>query len=237
MPTSQFESRFAQQSPIESANAEAMCASIRINHVHSSLSYQQATYHKHIAVVMNCLVAMALTGLYPHTFLCGSALESELESADSSTESANSSPDRTVAFILPALFFLSFYFYWLQMALYPNSLGLLIGYFIWDKLIMNEANPRCWKTPTKFNMLDHLMLHICSPMSNRKYNTVDMWKARWRQTLRERFILMWHCMLRIRHTCVIIWPLQQVEILTTLITPFDDQIAESLMVLCLEITS
>ena len=48
MPTSQFGSRFAQQSLIESANAEAMCAPIQINHVHSiaSLSYQQATYHK-----------------------------------------------------------------------------------------------------------------------------------------------------------------------------------------------
>ena len=67
------------------------------------------------------------------------------------------------------------------MALFPNSLGVLIGYFSLNKLLMNEANPQCWKTPKTFNMLDHLMLHICRPMSGRKYNTVEMWKARWRQ--------------------------------------------------------
>ena len=157
MPTSQLGSRFEQQSPIESANSEAMCAPIQINHVHYSLSYQQATYHKHIGVVINCLVAMALTGLYPHMFLCGSALESKLESADSSTESATSS---SVFLII--------------------LLGLLIGYFFLDKLLMNEVKPQCWKTRKIFNKMDHLMLHICSPMSNRKY-TEDMCKARWRQ--------------------------------------------------------
>ena len=65
------------------------------------------------------------------------------------------------------------------MVLFPNSLGLVIGYYFLE--LINEANPQCWKTPKTFNMLDHLMLHICSPRSGRQYNPVDMCKARWRQ--------------------------------------------------------
>ena len=88
-----------------------------------------------------------------------------------------------------------------------------------------------------FNKLDHLMLHVCSPMSNRNYNTVDMWKARWRQN----FVLEVLINVRLYASSS-----PQVCDYLALATggntydsyyPFDDQIAESLMILCLEITS
>ena len=51
---------FDLQLQVQSAVQSAIVAPIQIKHVHSSLSYQQATYQNTIGMVKNCLVGMGL---------------------------------------------------------------------------------------------------------------------------------------------------------------------------------